>query len=344
MAAILISTLLLSVFSFFNLLGIAKELISFQLIYFLIGGIIFVIVRNTGLSFFRNNSKFFYYLFIGLLLLTFIFGPEVKGTKRWIDLYFFNFQASEFFKVFFILFLADYFVRNKDETDQKRLLLGSLIYFLIPFFIIFKQPDLGNAMIFALIYFVLLLFSSIPKRYIFYLLIIATIALPLSWFTLKDYQKQRITTFINPRIDQQGTSYNRIQSIITIGSGKVLGRGLGYGTQTRLAYLPENHTDFAFASLVEQFGFIGGISTLTLFSIVFYRLILKVRYLYSSKDDYGRYSFMIALGFLTYFSLQTTTNIAMNLGLLPIVGVALPVISYGGSSFVTFLLALAFIP
>ncbi len=344
MAPVLVSTFFLSFFSFFNLFGAKKELVAFQLIYFAIGIIIFIIVKRLGLASFRHNAKFFYYLFVILLLLTFILGPEVKGSKRWIDLYFFNFQASEFFKIFFTLFLADYFVRNKDEADQKRVFLGSLIYFLIPFFIIFKQPDLGNALTYIFIYFVLLLFSNIPKRYVFYLTIFILISLPISWFTLKDYQKQRITTFVSPQVDQQGSSYNRIQSIITVGSGKFLGRGLGHGTQTKLSYLPENHTDFAFASLVEQFGFIGGLAVIGLFFSIVISLISKLIHFYKTRDDYGKFAFMVILGFLAYLSFQTLINIGMNVGVLPIVGVALPIISYGGSAFVTFLIGLALIP
>ncbi|MBI2049800.1 rod shape-determining protein RodA [Candidatus Roizmanbacteria bacterium] len=344
MAPILISTFFLSIFSFFNLLGIAKELISFQLIYFSIGVIVFIIIKRLGLSFFRNNSKSFYYLFIALLILTFFIGPEVRGSKRWIDLYFFNFQASEFFKIFFVLFLADYFVKNKDEADQRKVFLGSLTYFLIPFLIIFKEPDLGNAIIYIFIYTILLLFSNISKKYIFYLIVFSIIILPLGWFTLKDYQKQRITTFISPQVDLQGSSYNRFQSIITVGSGKFLGRGLGLGTQTKLFYLPENHTDFAFASLVEQFGFIGGASVIGLFFTIIYVFILKALNFYNSKDDYGKFSFLFVLGILSYLSFQILINIGMNLGLLPIVGVVLPIISYGGSAFVTFLLGLALIP
>lgn len=344
MAPVLISTLFLSVFSFFNLLGIAKELISFQLIYFSIGVIVFIIIKRLGLSFFRSNSKFFYFLFITLLILTFFIGPEVKGSKRWIDLYFFNFQASEFFKIFFALFLADYFVKNKDEADQRKVFFGSLTYFLIPFLIIFKQPDLGNAIIYIFIYITLLLFSNISKKYIFYLIVFSIVILPLGWLTLKDYQKQRVTTFISPQVDLQGSSYNRFQSIITAGSGKFLGRGLGLGTQAKLSYLPENHTDFAFASLVEQFGFIGGASVIGLFFVIAYVLILKALNFYNSKDDYGKFSFLVVLGILSYLSFQVLINIGMNLGLLPIVGVVLPIISYGGSAFVAFLLSLALIP
>ena len=170
------------------------------------------------------------------------------------------------------------------------------------------------------------------------------IILPLGWFTLKDYQKQRITTFISPQVDLQGSSYNRFQSIITVGSGKFLGRGLGLGTQSKLFYLPENHTDFAFASLVEQFGFIGGASVIGLFFVIAYVLILKVLSFYNSKDDYGKFSYLVVLGILSYLSFQVLINIGMNLGLLPIVGVVLPIISYGGSAFVTFLLGLSLIP
>ncbi len=343
MLATIFSSLFLSVFAFFNLLGIRKDLVGNQIIYFLIGIGIFFLVRKLGINFFRNNVKFFYWLFIFLLAATFIIGIEVKGSRRWIDLYFFNFQPSEFFKIFFILFLADFFVKHRKNIEDFSTFLKSLGYFMLPLLIIFKQPDLGNAMVLVFIYTIILLFSNTPKKYILYSALTLLLILPIGWFTLKDYQRNRITSFLNPEIDQQGINYNLVQAVITVGSGKFLGRGLGFGTQSKLFFLPENHTDFAFSSLVEQFGFLGGICILILYFVISTDLIKRISPIFGSSDEDNLFKRLFMLGFFAYFVFQIFINIGMNLGLLPITGVALPLISYGGSSLVSFMLGLALI-
>ncbi len=343
MSSILFSSLFLNVFAFFNLLGIRKDLLQNQIIYTLIGIGIFLLVRKLGINFFRNNANFFYWLFIFLLITTFVIGIEVKGSRRWIDLYFFNFQPSEFFKIFFALFLADFFVKHRKDIDEFSTFLKSLGYLMLPLLIIFKQPDLGNAMVLVFIYTVVVLFSQTPKKYVLYSFLVLFLIIPVGWLTLKDYQRNRITSFINPEVDQQGINYNMIQAVITVGSGKFFGRGLGYGTQSKLFFLPENHTDFAFSSLVEQFGFFGGFFILILYFVISIDLIRRLAVLLKSTDEDSLFRRLFMLGFFAYFVFQVFINIGMNLGLLPITGVALPLISYGGSSLVSFMLGLALI-
>lgn len=338
---LLLLTFFLSIFSFFNLFGIKKDLLFIQIVFYSIGVLVFFIVRKIGTQFFRDNAKFFFLTFIILLIITYIIGIEVKGSKRWIDLYFFNFQPSEFFKIFFILFFADYFARIKSTTEQFPHFLQSFFYFLVPTLIIFKQPDLANTAVFIVIYLALLSFSKLSKKYLLTLFFALVFFLPFTWFFLKDYQKVRIISFFNPTIDQQGTAYNLIQAVITTGSGGLLGRGLGYGTQSRLLFLPENHTDFAFSSLVEQFGFIGGFCIILFYFFIAYLITKKLINYFYEKDENGKFKFLLTLGFLSYFISQIVVNIGMNLGLLPIAGVALPLISYGGSSLVSFMLGLA---
>lgn len=287
--------------------------------------------------------NFFYWLFIFLLIITFIIGIEVKGSRRWIDLYFFNFQPSEFFKIFFILFLADFFTKHRQNIKDFSIFLKSLGYLILPLLIIFKQPDLGNAMVLFFIYVIVVLFSGTPKKYLLSSFLTLLLIIPIGWPALKDYQRNRITSFLNPEIDQQGINYNMAQAIITVGSGKFLGRGLGYGTQSKLFFLPENHTDFAFSSLVEQFGFLGGICILVLYFVISTGLIKKLALLFQSTDEDILFKRLFMLGFFAYFVFQVFINIGMNLGLLPITGVALPLISYGGSSLVSFMLGLALI-
>ncbi len=344
MFSILLPLLFLNFFSFFNLLGIKKELLVNQIVFFFIGICFFFLAKKVGIFFFRNNAKFFYWLFIFLLVVTFVIGSEIRGSRRWIDFYIFNFQSSEFFKIFFVIFFADFFARFKKDLEDPKVFLKSLLYFLLPTFIIFRQPDLGNALVYLVIYFSILLFSSVPKKYILYLLVVAVLLLPSSWFFLHDYQKDRIVSFINPSLTQRGTGYNMIQAIITVGSGKFLGKGLGYGTQSQLFFLPENHTDFAFSSLVEQFGFMGGLVVLGLYFILMLQMVKKIFSFAQAKDEETLFTFYFLIGFFSYLTFQTLVNLGMNVGLLPIVGIALPFISYGGSSLVSLFFSFGLIP
>ena len=344
MTQLLLPSFFLSLIGIFNIFGIRQSLATNQVLYTVIGFMTFLILKKIGRNFFAANYKFFYWLLIIFLIVTFLIGLEVKGSRRWIDFYFFNFQASEIFKGFFILFISGFLVRDYREVNPIRIFLQSLIYFLLPAFIIFKQPDLGNAAVYFFIYLMIILFSDLPKKYIFYFCLFLVLILPLGWQFMKGYQKDRIASFLNPQIDQQGTAYNMTQAIITVGSGKFIGRGLGLGTQSRLFFLPENHTDFAFSSLVEQFGFLGGFAVIILYIIVTYLIVKKIFVLYFLRDFTDKKNFLYAVGFLSYFVFQILINIAMNLGLFPITGIALPFISFGGSSFVALMIGMALLP
>lgn len=331
-------------FGFFNLFGIRPPLGTTMLLNFVIGLLFFFFIKKFGWKFFRNNAHFFYWSFIGVLIITYIIGLEVKGSKRWIDLLFFRFQGSEFFKVFFILFFADFFSRMNRQRNAFINLAISLFYFLLPTFIIFKQPDLGNAMVYVFIYFVMVVFSSIPKKYVLYLMGVALTVLPFGWLFLKEYQKQRIYSFFQPHLETQQNAYNMIQAMITVGSGTLLGRGLGLGTQSKLFFLPENSTDFAFSSLVEQFGFIGGGTVLVLFAVIFYLLFKRTSTFISKEEEANKFSFLYLVGIISFIFFQVFINIGMNLGILPIAGIALPFISYGGSMLVSLMIGFALIP
>lgn len=336
-----ILSLLLSLFGFFNLFGINTDLAKTQLIYIFLSFIAFFFLKQINKKFFFDNSHFFYWFFNLILLITFIIGLEVKGSKRWLSFYFFNFQPSEFLKIFYTLHLSTLLTQLEEEATNYYLnFLKTLMVFFIPFFIIFRQPDLGNSLVYLFIFSILILFSSIPKKTLLKTLMVILILAPLFWHFLKPYQKARITSFFNPHLDYQGTAYNMIQSKITIGSGMFFGRGLGYGTQSKLSFLPENTTDFAFASMIEQFGFFAGLLTLIFYLSIFYFLFRKIILLIPNKDFFSRQQFYYLIGFCSYLFFQVFVNIGMNLGLLPVVGVALPLISYGGSSILTFFLGL----
>src|SRR3989339_2102258 len=341
---IIFSLIFLSVFGLFNLFGLSQDLFIRQFLFLIFGFLSYFVIKHIGSHFFRINSKFFYWFFLAILIITFIVGLEVKGSKRWLNFYFFNFQGSEFFKVFFILFLADILTVKNLLSNTFLNFIKICLYFLIPFIIVFKQPDLGNAMVYFFIFFALLIFSNFSKKYLGYLIGIIVLLAPVGWFIIKDYQRDRILSFIRPDLDVQGAAYNMIQSVITIGSGMFFGRGLGLGTQSQLFFLPENTTDFAFASLVEQFGFFGGFFVLIFFTLIFIQLVKKTVHFYHQKSEDDQKKFLYCLGILTCFVSQTIINLGMNMGIMPVTGIALPFISYGGSSVLAILLGLALLP
>lgn len=344
MIGTLFASFFLSVFGILNIFGVRHSSWLPQLFFVFVAFIGYAMVRTFRTRFFQVNTRFLYWFFLSLLIITYVIGLEVKGSRRWIDFYFFKFQSSEFFKIVFILFLSDLFSFKKEGQRRFMDFASSLIYFAIPTFIVFKQPDLGNAMVYIAIYLSVLLFSYLPKKYILYLLLIFFCTMPLGWHFLKSYQKERISSFFNPHVDQQGTAYNMIQAVITSGSGQFFGKGLGFGTQSKLFFLPENHTDFAYSSLVEQFGFFGGVVVIILYGVISFHLFQKIFLFISDTTREGKRYYLYTIGFLSYFITQVIVNISMNLGLLPITGITLPFISYGGSSIVTILWGLALIP
>ncbi len=339
---ILIPSFFLSLFGLFNLFGLNQELFFKQFFYTIFAFLVYFLIKKLGRHFFKLNYSFFYHFFLFSLIITFIIGIEARGSKRWLDFYFFRFQSSEFLKPFFILYLSEIFSKKEIFYNNFSLFLKSFIYFFIPFIIIFKQPDLANSLIFLIVYGVLIYFSYIPKRYPLYFGLLGAFFLPFSWFFLKDYQKQRLLSFFNPHFDTQGTSYNMIQSVITVGSGQFFGKGLGRGTQSRLFFLPESNTDFAFASLVEQFGFFGGFFVIFFYFLIVLFLTKKVIHYFYDKNE--RDNFFYTLGVLVYFSFQVIVNIGMNLGVLPVAGVALPLISYGGSAIMSLMISFSLLP
>lgn len=341
MLKIIFPLFLLSAYSFFNLLGINPNLAKTQILYILIGFFVFFLVKKINQKFFFENSNFFYWFFIVALIITYIIGLEVKGSKRWLDFYFFRFQPSEVLKIFFIVYLSVFLTKLRESINLLKDFLISFFYLLIPLAIIINQPDLANGLTYLFIYLMMVIFSLIPKKFIFYLFLSILILLPLLWRFLKPYQRERITSFINPKREYQSSSYNMIQSIIATGSGKFFGRGLGYGTQSKLYFLPERTTDFAFSTLVEQFGFISGGLVISLYFYLIYQLLRLIFVEINSFNYLKLDRLYFYIGMVSYIFFQVFVNVGMNLGLMPVAGVALPVISYGGSAVVTFFLGLA---
>jgi rod shape determining protein RodA len=329
-----------------NLLGIREDLIIRHLIFFGVGMGLFTLIRlfRVKAHFLKHNAPLFYFFFLILLILTYFVGVEVKGSRRWIELYVFQPQPSEFFKIIFIIFMANLLSSYNALKHKSSMFILSLISTVVPFLLIYKQPDLGTAMVIFAIFFVMVFHSPIPKRQIFIFLSAILIMLPIVWFSLHDYQRERIYTFIKPTEDAHDTSYNITQAIIAVGSGHILGRGLGLGKQSQLYFLPEYHTDFAFSSFVEQFGFLGGLILIVLYGTFFAFLVKRMMHYFHQKDESGKFNYYYLVGFSALFVFQTCVNIGMNMGILPIAGITLPFISYGGSSLMTFLIGLALLP
>lgn len=281
-----------------------------------------------------------YYLFgFFLILLLLIFTPlgkTIYGATRWINLGFFQFQPSEFFKLILIIFVAT--ILDLKNFSKKHFFLLLFLIFL-PIILTILQPDFGSALVLFVVSLVMIFSSGLPKRYLLWLgaftsILIIMFSLSLTEmrpFThlLKDYQKERILTFFNPKRDPFGSGYNVSQSTIAIGSGGLFGRGLGYGPQSQLNFVPSKESDFIFSVAAEAFGFLGAGILITLFLLLFLRIL---RIAQKAKDNFGT---LLAYGILTYFIFETLVNIGMNMGIMPVTGIPLPLISYGGSSLFT---------
>ncbi len=284
--------------------------------------------------FFRKASGVLYVASLVLLALVLFFGQEIRGAARWFNFGFFSFQPAEFSKLALVVFLANFLKLKRPLLQKFRYVLWSGVYPGVIVGLLMLQPDLGSAIIHVAIWAGLLFLSPVPRRFLLYLLVIFLIVSAASWtLFLHDYQKDRIRSFVDPAADPQGQGYNVIQSIVAIGAGGIYGKGLARGPQSQLQFLPERQTDFIFASLVEELGFVGGGLVLILFFLIFIRLIKIAR---EAREMFGTF---LVIGFFFLMLTQTLVNIGMNLGLVPVTGVTLPFLSYGGSSLlVTFLM------
>ncbi len=271
-----------------------------------------------------------YGILMVLLMLILSFGALVKGAQNRFDLLFFAFQPSDPAKLILVAVLAKYFARRHVEIAHFRHIFISGVYAFIPFLLVFLQPDLGSGIIIASTWFGMVLVSGISWKHIAALFFSAAIIFGLAWhYGLHQYQKQRILTFIHPLTDIRGTGYNAYQSTVAVGSGQAFGKGIGYGTQSKLRFLPEYQTDFIFASFAEEWGFTGVIILMTLFGIVIFR-ILSI-----ASHGVDNFDTLFATGIAIYFIAQFIVHGGMNIGLLPITGSTLPFMSYGGSHLLT---------
>jgi len=304
-----------------------------QFLFAAIGAVLYFFISQINYKAFISFSKGFYIITIVLLILVLILGFETRGSIRWIPLGIFNIQPSEFSKPAIIIFLAQFWAKHNPSWQN---IFKSLLFLIPVLLLIFKQPDLGTTLTISAIWFGMLFTSRVSMKKVVTLLLVTVLLIPIVWFTLQDYQRSRITSFLSPETDPLGVGYNLIQSTIAVGSGQFLGRGLGYGTQSRLQFLPEYRTDFIFATIAEEFGFLGSF-LIVLIYIFLVSFSLKV----TSQADYQ--GSLMTSGVAVMLTFQTTINIGMNLGLLPITGITLPLISYGGSSLVSTMVSLGLV-
>jgi rod shape determining protein RodA len=290
---------------------------------------------------YRNIKKLTPWIYLGLvgaLIFVYFFGPVVRGSARWIDLGFFRLQPAEFAKLAMVVIMAKYLDVQGERLRNFRYIVLSWVYLAVPMFLILIEPDLGSSLVVFGIWFGMLFFSKMNKRHVLVLVALFALAAALAWsFGLHDYQKQRVYTFLDPSSDPQGQGYNVLQSIIAVGSGEIFGRGVGRGLQSQLDFLPERQTDFIFASTAEELGFVGSLVILGLYLVLFTRLIKTCQV---ARDDFGMY---VSLGVFIMMLSQVVVNIGMNIGLMPVTGIPLPLMSLGGSSLITTLLSLGLV-
>lgn len=288
----------------------------------------------TRSSLWRNLAKWIYFFSIILLLLVLFFGEVVNNARSWFSSFGFSFQPVELAKLGLILILAYIISRFGRRFDRPLFFYGTGLLCFLSVVLVSLQPDLGSAILLGLIWFGLMLVVGARRLYVLTaVLLVMLVAIGGWFFLLQDYQKQRLLIFINPNLDPLGSGYNLTQSIIAVGAGQLTGRGLGFGSQSQLHFLPEAQSDFIFSVIGEELGFAGVIAMLILFAVLFWRLVVITR---QANDDFVA---VVASGILILFFIQFFINIGANIGLLPITGITLPFVSYGGSSLLINLLS-----
>ncbi len=298
----------------------------------------FLVLSFVRITFWYKNAYFFYAVCVSLLFITLFFGLMASGSRRWLDLYFLNLQPSEIMKIAIIVCFARYYHRIQTaEIQNYKFILVPLILLLIPCYLVLQQPDLGTSILIAGTGVIIIWLAGLNIKYFVYSALLLIVSLPFAVSLLKPYQKSRILTFFNPDRDPLGAGYQIIQSKIAIGSGGFFGKGFLKGTQSYLEFLPEKHTDFIFTLFSEEFGFIGSIMLLLLYILLIYRIISIGFY---AKSFFSK---LFCFGFASAIFLYIFVNISMVLGLLPIVGAPLPIMSYGGSSMLSIMLGLSIV-
>lgn len=305
-----------------------KVLFVRQIIWIFVSTIVLFVASLVDWRFLRRSGSIIVLFAISCFLLLFLFvaGSVFKGAQSWFDLGAFAFQPVDFVKLVLIILLAKYFSRRHIEIANVRHILTSGFYTFVIFILVFLQPDFGSAIIIFLIWFSMVLVSGISKRHLLVVFLSGLLAFGGLWFfVFQNYQKARIVTFINPLTDLRGAGYNSYQSTIAVGSGEIWGKGVGLGSQSKLKFLPEYETDFIFAAFSEEWGFVGVIIIFGLYGIVFWRIISI------SKKGATNFEILYGLGLASMLLSHFVIHVGMNVGLLPVTGITMPFMSYGGS-------------
>jgi rod shape determining protein RodA len=309
-----------------------------QIVFIIIGFFIFFLLGFFDWRGFRDNPYFVLILYAvcNLFLLgLFFFASEIRGVKSWYKIGPFSFDPIGITTIVLIIILAKFFSKRHVEMYKLRHIILSGFYVFIPFVLIAKQPDLGSALILLMIWIGSLIVSAIKLKHFIVLLLIGMVVFAASWFLfLKDYQKNRIVSFLQPKKEVLGINWSQTQSKIAVGSGGLLGQGFASGSQTQHGFLPEPYTDFIFAAFSEEFGLVGVIILFSLFSILLWR-IMRIAFL--AESNFPR---LFASGLAIFIFSQMVINIGMNLGILPVIGLPLPLVSYGGSNLIAIFIGL----
>lgn len=325
-----------------GLIGISLSLIASttptffvnQLVFFLLGFLLYIVFASIDFRLWIRFRWLFYLISLIFLSASF-FGPEIRGAHRWIEVGIWQVQPSEVIKPFIIMVLAA--TLTLEKTSREKSLFWASVLLLPVLILIFKQPDLGNVIVYFFTFAALSIMSGLPLVYILLGLVFFILILPGLWSILAHYQKNRLLAFINPAADPMGVGYNALQAVIAIGSGQFFGRGLGRGTQSHLLFLPEYRTDFVFASVGEELGFLGG-ALIILFFFLLLGSILRIST--QSNSNFGK---LVTIGIFAQLFIQVFINIGMNLGLVPVTGITLPLVSSGGSSIISTFIGLGLV-
>lgn len=310
----------------------SHEVLTRHGVFIALGFAVFWLFARMDYGALRAYSTWLYFFSLGLLIVTIFFGTTVRGTSGWLNLGFTVVQPVELVKIFMIIFLAHFIADKRGELGEAASIVVSFVLVSIVGVLVLLQPDLGSALVIFGIWFGMIVVSGIRKRYLALFVVFGAVAALVAWQFFAPYQRDRILDFLHPERDPRGSGYNVLQSIITVGNGGLFGRGFGYGSQSRLDFLPEKHTDFIFATVVEAVGFVGATILFVLYATLFTRFFLIANH---ARDDFG---YFLAVGGMMLFMIHFTINVGMNIGVLPVTGIPLPLMSYGGSSLVSMLL------
>ena len=300
-----------------------------QVIFSVLGVTMMIFFTFMDYQVLKLKSTLIYFFTILCLVFVLIFGQTIRGTAGWIGIGMFHIQPVEIAKIALVIFLASFISQKKTELGETGRLVASFILSLVIIGLVIKQPDFGSAMVLLGVWLGMTIVSGISFKKILVIIFAGLIVASVGWFQLQEYQKNRILSLVkSDAVDPRGSGYNVIQSMVAVGSGGLIGKGIGHGSQSQLNFLPEKHTDFIFASIAEELGLFGSLFVIAIYSILFYRMYVIAK---SAPDNFG---YLVVVGIMLFFFVQVFENIGMNIGIMPVTGIPLPFLSYGGSSLI----------